>query len=63
MALLENEGTRIKLQAQEDTSLLLMGGEPIAEPIVASGPFVMNTEQEIRIAMMDYQSGRMGRMA
>lgn len=63
MALLESEGTRIKLQVQEDTSLLLMGGEPIAEPIVASGPFVMNTEQEIRIAMMDYQSGRMGRMA
>ena len=63
MALLESEGTRIKLQAQEDTSLLLMGGEPIAEPIAASGPFVMNTEQEIRIAMMDYQSGRMGRMA
>jgi len=62
MALLESEGTRIKLQVQEDTSLLLMGGEPIAEPIVASGPFVMNTEQEIRIAMMDYQSGRMGRM-
>ena len=63
MALLESEGTRIKLQAQEHTSLLLMGGEPIAEPIAASGPFVMNTEQEIRIAMMDYQSGRMGRMA
>ena len=63
LALLEREGTRIKLQAQEDTSMLLMGGEPIAEPIVASGPFVMNTEQEIRRAMMDYQSGRMGQMA
>lgn len=63
LALLERDGTRIKLQAQKDTSLLLMGGEPIAEPIVASGPFVMNTEQEIRLAMMDYQSGRMGQMA
>ena len=63
MALLERDGSRIRLQAQEDTSLLLMGGEPIAEPIVASGPFVMNTEQEIRVAMMDYQSGRMGQMA
>ena len=40
-----------------------MGGEPIAESIAASGPFVMNTEQEIRIAMMDYQNGRMGYMA
>jgi len=63
LALLERDGTRIRLQAQEDTSLLLMGGEPIAEPIVASGPFVMNTEQENSVAMMDYQSGRMGQMA
>lgn len=63
LALLERDGTRIRLQAQEDTSLLLMGGEPLDEPIVASGPFVMNTEQEIRVAMMDYQSGRMGKMA
>jgi len=63
LAILEQNGTRIRLQAQEETSFLLMGGEPIAEPIVASGPFVMNTEQEIRIAMMDYQSGRMGKMA
>ena len=63
LALLEQGGKLIKLQVQEDTSLLLMGGEPINEPIVASGPFVMNTEQEIRVAMMDYQSGRMGQMA
>lgn len=62
LALLEQDGTRIRLQTSEDTSLLLMGGEPVAEPIVASGPFVMNTEQEIRRAMMDYQSGRMGQM-
>ncbi|HUX91081.1 MAG TPA: pirin family protein [Gallionellaceae bacterium] len=63
LALLERAGTRLTLQAQDDTSLLLMGGAPIAEPIVASGPFVMNTEQEIRVAMMDYQSGRMGQIA
>lgn len=62
LALLGREGTRIVLQAPEDSSLLLMGGEPIAEPIVASGPFVMNTEQEIRLANTDYYSGRMGQM-
>jgi hypothetical protein len=62
LVLLERKGNRISLQAKEDVSLLLMGGEPIAEPIVASGPFVMNTEQEIRIAMMDYHSGRMGQI-
>ena len=63
LAIMERDGTRITLVAEEEVSLLLMGGEPINEPIVASGPFVMNTEQEIRIAMMDYQSGRMGQMA
>ena len=62
MAVLERDGTVITLQAQEETSLLLMGGEPLNEPIAASGPFVMNTEQEIRVAMTDYQSGRMGYM-
>ncbi len=62
LALLETSGTQIKFQAVEDSSVLLMGGEPLAEPIAASGPFVMNTEQEIRLAMMDYQSGRMGQM-
>jgi len=63
LALFEKDGTHIQLQAQEDSNVLLMGGEPIVEPIVASGPFVMNTEQEIRLAMMDYQSGRMGHLA
>lgn len=63
LALFEQDGTHIRLQAREDSSLLFMGGEPIAEPIVASGPFVMNTEQEIRLAMMDYQSGHMGQIA
>ncbi len=62
LALLETTGTQIVFQSMEDSSVMLMGGEPIAEPIAASGPFVMNTEQEIRQAMMDYQSGRMGYM-
>jgi redox-sensitive bicupin YhaK (pirin superfamily) len=62
LVLMEIAGANISLQAQEDSSFLLMGGEPIAEPIVASGPFVMNTEKEIRLAMMDYQSGRMGQI-
>ncbi|WP_175948644.1 pirin family protein [Burkholderia pyrrocinia] len=42
--------------------LLLIGGVPLNEPIVRYGPFVMNTEEEIRQAVVDYQTGRMGRI-
>jgi len=40
--------------------LLLIGGVPLKEPVVRYGPFVMNTEEEIRQAVVDYQAGRMG---
>lgn len=63
LVMLEVEGAGVEFVAESDSSLILMGGEPIDEPIVAMGPFVMNTEQEIRRAMMDYQSGKMGRIA
>ncbi|KVE25705.1 pirin [Burkholderia singularis] len=43
--------------------LLLIGGVPLNEPVVRYGPFVMNTEEEIRQAVADYQSGRMGHIA
>ncbi|MFY0252702.1 pirin family protein [Chitinophaga sp. 30R24] len=59
-ALFEQEGTTIVITALEDTSLLLLSGEPINEPIFAYGPFVMNTEEEIRTAIDDYNSGKMG---
>jgi redox-sensitive bicupin YhaK (pirin superfamily) len=43
-----------------DFDVLIMGGQPIREPIVQYGPFVMNTKAEIQQAMEDYQKGRMG---
>lgn len=43
-------------------TLLVLSGEPIDEPIVGYGPFVMNSEAEIRQAVEDYNSGRFGQM-
>lgn len=55
-------GDSISLQASDTTPLdvLLLGGQPLREPIVAYGPFVMNTQAEIKQAFDDYQSGRLG---
>jgi len=44
-----------------DSSVIVMGGEMLNEPIAAQGPFVMNTPDEIHQAISDYQSGKMGR--
>ena len=46
-----------------DAAVLLLSGEPIDEPIVGYGPFVMNSEQEIRQAIADFNAGRFGQLA
>jgi hypothetical protein len=53
-------GDGIAVQAKTDAKLLVMDGEPIAEPIVGQGPFVMNSRAEIQQAFEEYQLGRMG---
>jgi redox-sensitive bicupin YhaK (pirin superfamily) len=63
IAVLERIGSRVIVEAEADTTLLLLNGEPIDEPVVGYGPFVMNTQQEIRQSIADYQSGKMGRIA
>ncbi len=60
LAMLAREGERVSLEARTEATVLVLSGEPIAEPVVGHGPFVMNTEAEIRQAIRDFQMGRMG---
>lgn len=62
LAVFARDGESIGLESVDDAKVLLLSGEPINEPIVGRGPFVMNTQEEIRQAMLDYQSGRMGHL-
>jgi redox-sensitive bicupin YhaK (pirin superfamily) len=50
----------VSIAARSDAMLLVLAGEPIDEPVVAFGPFVMNSEQQIRQAISDFNSGRFG---
>ncbi|WP_079419762.1 pirin family protein [Thiomonas intermedia] len=61
--LLSREGEGVLVEAQDDATVLLLSGEPIDEPIVGYGPFVMNTQAEIHQAMQDFNSGRFGQIA
>ena len=62
LVVLSQDGDALELVAQTDVKALLLSGEPLNEPIVGHGPFVMNTPQEIRQAILDFNSGRFGRM-
>jgi len=46
-----------------DSQALILTGEPLNQPVVGHGPFVMNTREEISQAIRDYQAGRMGTLA
>ena len=60
---LSREGSGLTLEALEgDARVLLLAGEPIDEPVVGHGPFVMNSRDEIRQAIADFNSGRFGNM-
>ena len=60
LALFQNTGTDITLKASLKSAILLLSGEPIDEPIVQFGPFVMNTHKEIDQAVDDFNNGRFG---
>lgn len=62
MIVLDRAGQDISIEATSDTVALLLSGEPIDEPIVGYGPFVMNSQEEIVQAYADFNSGRFGQM-
>lgn len=62
MALLDRAGDELLLEANDPAVVLLLSGEPIDEPIVGYGPFVMNSQAEIEQAIHDFQSGQFGQI-
>lgn len=60
--LLANDGEIFSVEAEEDSVVLIMSGEPLNEPIAARGPFVMNTKEELIQAYEDFTAGKFGRL-
>lgn len=61
-AFFHETGENVHLQAEEDSKILVLSGEPIREPVATYGPFVMNTQEEIVAAIHDFNAGKMGRL-
>ena len=60
---LKNEGGEIHITVQRKCILMVLSGEPLNEPYVSYGPFVMNTQEEIHEAINDYKQGKFGFLA
>ena len=60
---LAREGSAVEIEANSDATVLWLSGEPIDEPVVGYGPFVMNSEAEIHQAIADFNAGRFGQVA
>jgi quercetin 2,3-dioxygenase len=62
VVVLSREGGAVRIEANNDAKILLLSGAPINEPVAAYGPFVMNSEAEIRQAVADFNAGKFGAM-
>jgi redox-sensitive bicupin YhaK (pirin superfamily) len=63
LVVLDSSGSDLSIEATDDAVMLLLSGQPIHEPVVGRGPFVMNTQEEIAKAIEDFNSGRFGHVA
>lgn len=59
----DREGELVTLRSDSLSRVLILSGEPLREPVVGQGPFVMNTREQIQQASQDYQAGRMGHLS
>ena len=62
LAILSRSGNSLNLELKEESKVMILNGEPLGEPVVAHGPFVMNTHQELMEAFRDFQDGKMGQL-
>jgi redox-sensitive bicupin YhaK (pirin superfamily) len=60
LAVFDRQGGDFTIGTEADATLLVLSGEPLNEPVVGYGPFVMTSDREIAEAIRDYQSGRFG---
>jgi len=63
LVVLDAQGAGLAIEASTDATVLLLSGEPIDEPVVGHGPFVMNSWAEIDQAIVDFNSGNFGQIA
>ncbi|MCL4171017.1 UNVERIFIED_CONTAM: hypothetical protein GTU68_049563 [Idotea baltica] len=63
LVLFDRDGSGVHLAADSDTRMLVLTGQPIGEPVVGQGPFVMTSRAEIQEAISDYRAGKMGTLS
>ena len=62
LALYDRGGDVIRFHALEDSKFLVLGGQPLNEPLVSYGPFVMNSQDQINACIRNYRAGKMGQL-